>query len=48
MVRQDSERMIARAFELIDEGATGHRVVEVPPRQVAPRTLVATPFPNLG
>ncbi len=48
MVRQDSERMIAQAFALIDGGAVGHRVIEVPPRQVPPRTLVAMPFPDLG
>lgn len=48
MVRQDSEAMIAQAFDLIDDGAQGGRVIEVPPLQVAPRTLVATPFPDLG
>lgn len=48
MVRQDSERLVARAFDLIDQGARGHRVIEVPPLQVAPRTLVAAPFPDLG
>ncbi len=48
MIRQNSEVMVARAFELIDKGADGPMLVQVPPDLVPPRTFHPNPFSDLS
>jgi LacI family transcriptional regulator, fructose operon transcriptional repressor len=48
MVRQNSNQLIARAYGLLDSGATGPTVVEVEPELVEPRTIVKHSLGELG
>jgi LacI family fructose operon transcriptional repressor len=48
MVRQNSEALVARAFELIEQGVEGPIVIEVEPELVPPRSVHSSPFEDLG
>lgn len=48
MIRQNSEALVARAFELIDAGGGGTGLIEVPPDLVPPRSIYSSPFEDLG
>jgi LacI family fructose operon transcriptional repressor len=48
MIRQNSEALVARAFALIDEGASAPEVIEVAPDLIPPRTMRANTLFDLG
>jgi len=48
MIRQDSQQLIAKAYELLDQGVTGPVVVEVPPELIEPRTFASKDLISLG
>lgn len=48
MIRQNSGALVARAFELIEAGDTGPRLIEIEPELIAPRTIYSSPFSNFG
>lgn len=48
MMRQNSEALVARAFEIIDAGASGSTVEEIAPELVPPRSILPSPFDDLG
>jgi LacI family fructose operon transcriptional repressor len=48
MVRQNSNQLIARAYELLDRGVKGPVIVEVEPELVEPRTLAKHSLGDLG
>lgn len=39
MVRQNSDQLIAKAYEILESGATGPMMVEIEPELIAPRTI---------
>lgn len=47
MVRQNSEALVARAFEIVDAGVAGTQVEEIAPELVPPRSILPSPF-DLG
>jgi len=48
MVRQNSNRLIAKAYELIEEGTTTPKLIEIEPELIPPRTIFAGRFTELG
>jgi LacI family fructose operon transcriptional repressor len=48
MVRQDSHGLIAKAYELLDNGDTSTTMHEVKPQLVAPRTIAEGSIADLG
>lgn len=48
MIRQDSHRLIAKAFELIDKKTTKPMLIEIEPELIPPRTMYNGPFSELG
>jgi LacI family fructose operon transcriptional repressor len=48
MIRQDTQRLIATAYELLDNGVTDPVVHQVQPELVEPRTITAREFGTLG
>jgi LacI family fructose operon transcriptional repressor len=48
MIRQDSNRLIATAFDLIDSGTKEPVLVEIEPELIPPRTIYSGPFGELG
>jgi LacI family transcriptional regulator, fructose operon transcriptional repressor len=48
MVRQNSEKLIAKAYELFDSGVRDHVLVMVEPDLIAPRTIYKGRFAELG
>lgn len=48
MIRQNAEALVARAFALIDEGASEPLLIEIVPDLVPPRTIHTKPFFDLG
>lgn len=48
MVRQNSEALVARAFELIEQDVNEPLVIEIEPELVPPRSVHSTPFEDLG
>ena len=48
MIRQNAEALVARAFALIDEGASEPVLIEIAPDLVPPRTIHTKPFFDLG
>lgn len=48
MVRQNSEALVARGFELIEQGVDEPVVIEIVPELVPPRSVHASPFEDLG
>jgi LacI family fructose operon transcriptional repressor len=48
MMRQNSELLVARAFELIDQGAMRPEVIEIAPDLVPPRTIRPSTAFDLG
>jgi LacI family transcriptional regulator, fructose operon transcriptional repressor len=48
MVRQDSLGLIAKAYELLDEGETSPLMYEVKPQLIAPRTIAEGSIASLG
>ena len=48
MVRQNSNQLIAKAYEMLDDRAHPHRFVEIEPELIAPRTIHRDMFSNLG
>lgn len=47
MIRQDAERMVSTAFELLDQPPEAPRVFVIPPRLVPPRTALTGPLDEL-
>ena len=47
MIRQDAERMVATAFELLDRAPEAPGVVLIPPQLVPPRTALTGPLDEL-
>ncbi len=48
MVRQNSNQLIAKAYELLDTGASAQLLTEVEPDLIEPRTLHKGPLSELG
>jgi LacI family transcriptional regulator, fructose operon transcriptional repressor len=48
MIRQDSNQLIAKAYELLDSGETSSVVIEVEPELIEPRTLARQSYSDLG
>lgn len=48
MVRQNSNQLIAKAYELLEEGVQQPVVIEIPPDLVAPRTIHSSTLSDLG
>lgn len=48
MVRQNSDKLIAKAYELIDAGITKPVLVEIEPDLIPPRTIYSGRFSELG
>lgn len=48
MIRQDSQGLIAKAYELLDGGVTGAETHQVPPELIEPRTFAAQELTSLG
>lgn len=48
MMRQDSNGLIASAFQLVDEGTQDSILIEVEPELIPPRTTYGEPFSELG
>lgn len=48
MIRQNSGELVARAFDLIESGETGARLIEIEPELIAPRTIYDSPFGGFG
>lgn len=48
MIRQNSEALVARAFDLIDREVDDPQVIEIAPELVPPRTVRANTFFDLG
>jgi LacI family fructose operon transcriptional repressor len=48
MMRQNSEALVARAFAIIDAGVSGAAVEEIAPELVPPRSILPSPFDDLG
>ncbi|WP_147273537.1 hypothetical protein [Ciceribacter lividus] len=48
MVRQNSNQLIATAFELVDSGVTDPVLIQVDPELIPPRTVYNGPFSQLG
>lgn len=48
MVRQNSNKLIATAFDLIDRGIVEPELIEIKPELIAPRTIYNGPFTELG
>ena len=48
MVRQNSNRLIAAAFELIDAGTDDPVLIQIDPELIPPRTIYSSPFSGLG
>lgn len=48
MVRQNSNRLMATAFELIDSGTDDPVLIQIEPELIPPRTTYSSPFSDLG
>ncbi len=48
MIRQDSQRLISKAYELLDEDVTGSVVFEVEPELIEPRTFAIQDLTSVG
>ena len=48
MVRQNSNQLIAKAYELLETGARQAAVYEIEPELIEPRTIFKSPFSELG
>lgn len=48
MVRQNAAELIARAFDLIDDGVRDVTLIEIEPELIAPRTIYTSPFSSFG
>ncbi|HLP69475.1 MAG TPA: LacI family DNA-binding transcriptional regulator [Rhizobium sp.] len=48
MVRQNSNQLIATAFNLVDRGFTDPVLIQVDPELIPPRTVYSGPFSQLG
>jgi LacI family transcriptional regulator, fructose operon transcriptional repressor len=48
MVRQNSAELIARAFDLIEDGVRDPTLIEIEPELIAPRTIYSSPFSGFG
>jgi LacI family fructose operon transcriptional repressor len=48
MVRQNSNKLIATAFDLVDRGTTEPVLIEIEPELIPPRTIYNGPFTELG
>lgn len=48
MVRQNSNKLISTAFDLIDSGTTDPVLVQIEPELIPPRTIYNGPFSELG
>jgi LacI family transcriptional regulator, fructose operon transcriptional repressor len=47
-IRQDSNQLIAKAYDLLDSGETSAVVVQVEPELIEPRTLARQSYIDLG
>lgn len=48
MVRQNSNKLIATAFDLVDRGTVEPGLIEIEPELIPPRTIFKGPFSELG